>query len=396
MCTTALAGDQGAGDDFRTGQVDVYWPGDAGVLGIVAPSGMVDSGAAVTPQAWVRNFGARAATFPVTFRIGSMYSDIRSVTGLLPGDSSLVSFAPWSAVQRGTWAVGCTSALAGDTVRGNNGAAGSVLVRVLDACAWSMQSPSGTYEPGRAVAPVATWRNSGSAPAAFMAYAMLHDGSGARVYSESSWVASLDPGQQYQVTSFPACTLRTLGIWQLRCSTAMAGDVNPGNDVLFRGFSVAAFWREVKSMPRTPTSTDVKEGAWLAWMSADGNVYAAKGHATCDFYSFSPATGEWTVLPSVPYGSDGKTLRKGACGTADGGRYVYLAKGNNTLGFYRYDIADSTWLQLADILIGERKVKAGAGMAYVQAGDTGYVYLLKGYGCDLVRSAPPRLPLHSP
>lgn len=354
---------------------------DVGVLRIVAPAGTIDSGTPANPRAWVKNYGSGSASFPVTFRIGALYSDVQSVTALAAGDSVLINFAAWSSMRRGTWATACTTGLTGDSTPANNGAVGTVTVRVVDAAAFVVNSPVGTYAPGQVVTPSATWKNAGTEPATFWAYEMLRDPSGTWVYRESSLVAGLDPGQSVQVNTFPAITLRDLGGWEARCSTALTGDAVPGNDVIARGFLVATTWVEVASMPRPLSGKDIKDGAWLTYMRADEMVYAAKGNKTFDFYSYSPADGEWTIRPSVPFGTDGKALRKGSCAAADGVRYIYVAKGNSTLGFYRYDIVDTSWVQLPDVPAGRNKVKAGAGMAYA----AGYIYLLKGSNCEFDR-----------
>ena len=47
---------------------------DVGVTQIIAPTGIIDSGTVVTPQAGVKNFGTSSATFPVAFRIGTFYT----------------------------------------------------------------------------------------------------------------------------------------------------------------------------------------------------------------------------------------------------------------------------------------------------------------------------------
>jgi hypothetical protein len=354
---------------------------DVGVTQIVAPAGTIDSGAPVNPQAWVKNFGGAPASFPVTFRIGTLYSDVQSVAALPGGDSVMVNFAAWSSTKRGTWATACTTALVGDSTPANNGAVGTVTVRVVDASAFVINSPVGAYAPGQVVTPSATWKNLGTSAATFWAYEMLKDPTGTRVYKESSLVAGLDPGQVVQVNSFPACTLRTLGGWEARCSTALAGDVVPGNDAIVRGFTVGTEWVEVASMPLPLSGKDIKDGAWLTYMHADELVYAAKGNKTFDFYSYSPVSGAWTIRPSVPFGTDGKAVRKGSCAANDGVRYIYVAKGNNSLGFYRYDVVDTSWTQLPDVPAGRGKVKAGAGMAYA----AGFVYLLKGSRCEFVR-----------
>jgi hypothetical protein len=75
----------------------------------------------------------------------------------------------------------------------------------------------------------------------------------------------------------------------------------------------------------------------------------------------------------------------------DAGGAVYALKGNSTLEFWRYEPSDRSdesdgsdmsypWQQLADVPAGAKPVKEGSGLAAVQAGDTSFVYLLKGSG----------------
>jgi hypothetical protein len=140
-------------------------------------------------------------------------------------------------------------------------------------------------------------------------------------------------------------------------------------------------------MPGPPSYRPVKDGAWLAYDSGSGLVYAGKGNKSSDFYSYDIADNDWTSLCGIPLGLEAKLPRQGACGVADGSGYIYMAKGNNTLGFWRYDIATDSWLQLADVPAGgsHRMVKAGSGVVYVQIGDSGFVYLLKGPTCEFYR-----------
>ncbi|NPV14542.1 hypothetical protein HPY86_06390 [candidate division WOR-3 bacterium] len=68
-----------------TAWLRVHIPHDVGTLRIVAPVGVIDSGTAVTPQVWIKNYGHRSETFSARFRIGAVYD--RRVTGstLRPG-----------------------------------------------------------------------------------------------------------------------------------------------------------------------------------------------------------------------------------------------------------------------------------------------------------------------
>jgi hypothetical protein len=358
---------------------------DVGVLRIVAPADTVDTGTVVTPQAWVRNFGNRAATFPVTMGIGSGYSNTQTVTGLQPDDSSLVNFADWTAAPRGGLVVRCSTHLTGDQNTANDTLSGSVAVRVKDVGVVGINKPVGTYGPREIVTPAATVRNYGNVPAGFEVWMLLTDPTGALYYSDSTSIANLDPGNNVTVNTFRPCTLRLLGDWTAKCSTALSGDMHPANNVLAGGFKTRSQWVEMKSMPLPPSYRPVKDGAWLAYDAGSGLLYAGKGNKSSDFYSYDILDNDWTPLRAIPLGLEGKLPRRGACGVADGSRYVYLVKGNNTLGFWRYDIATDSWLQLANVPAGaHRKVKAGSAV-YVQVGDSGYIYLLKGPTCEFYR-----------
>jgi len=384
-CSTGLAGDIVPGNDTLSGTVTVRVPGDAGASRILAPTGAYDSGASATPQAVVWNYGGTARSFPVTFRIGSDYTDTQTVADLAPGESAIVSFADWTAAERGTFATGCTTALAGDTVPANDGVSDSVTVRVQDVGVYSISCPAGLCDPGQAINPAATVHNYGSTPSDCVVWMLITDPTGARCYEADVSVMNLAPNSNTLVDAFPPCTLKLLGDWSAKCSTDMAGDANPANNVLTSAFSTRSEWVEVKSIPAMPTRKPVKDGSWFAYDDATGLIYAGKGNKTSDFYSYNPVTDEWAPCSAIPLGYEGRQPRKGACGCSDGSRYLYMAKGNNTVGFWRYDVLGDAWTQLANVPVASNKVKAGASAVYVQTGDTGYVYLLKGKRTDFCR-----------
>jgi hypothetical protein len=126
-------------------------------------------------------------------------------------------------------------------------------------------------------------------------------------------------------------------------------------------------------------------GAWLA-CNGDGRVYACRGFRSFDFASYDPAGNSWTTLAPIGPGPSGKTPGKGSRGTAGGDR-IWTVKANNTREFWCYDVGTAAWTQLIDVPLGlsNKKVKSGADLAYVRQGDTGYVYLLKGYKSEFYR-----------
>ena len=360
---------------------------DVGVRMLVAPADTVDSGAVVTPQAWFRNFGSAAATFPATVCIGTGYTNTQTVTRLAPDDSVEVSFSDWTAAPCGVYTVRCSTHLTGDQNSGNDTLSGSFTVLVKkDVGVVGINKPVGTYGPREVVTPAATIRNYGGVPIGFEVWMLLTDPNGALYYSDSVNVVNLDPANNVLVSTFRPCTLRLLGDWTAKCSTALSGDAHPANNVLAVGFATRSQWVENKDMPLPPSNRPVKDGAWLAYDAASGRIYAGKGNKSSDFYSYSIPANDWAPLRPIPLGLEAKLPRYGACGVADGSRYIYTAKGNNSLGFWRYDIATDSWLQLANVPAGgHRKVRAGSAMAYVQIGDSGYVYLLKGPTTEFYR-----------
>ena len=384
-CSTALAGDIVPGNDFRTGTVTVRIPGDVGASRIVAPTGIYDSGASATPQAVVWNYGSTAISFPVFFRIGTVYADTQTVADLAPGDSAIVSFTDWTVSGHGKFATGCTTALFGDSVTANNGVSDSVMVRVRDVGVLGISCPAGLYGPGQVITPKAGVRNNGTSPADFVVWMLITDPTGAQCYEAGVNVTNLAPSSNTLVDAFPPCTLKLLGDWTAKCSTDMAGDANPANNVATSGFSTRSEWVEVASVPYSPSRKPVKDGAWFTYHAATGLIYAGKGNRTGDFYSYDPDADNWTQLTGIPFGPEAKQPRKGTCGCSDGSRYIYMAKGNSSFAFWRYDVTADAWTQLANVPVGSNKVKAGASAVYVQTSDTGYVYLLKGNHNDFCR-----------
>ncbi|MFO7638594.1 MAG: hypothetical protein R6X14_04730, partial [bacterium] len=105
------------------------------------------------------------------------------------------------------------------------------IIPYADAEVLSISQPSGTYQLGDYVTPVATWRNNSTLAASFEAWAKLVDPGGATVYAEKVDILGLEPGGSIQIGTFPSYQLNTAGNWVARCSTYLAGDEVPDNDV---------------------------------------------------------------------------------------------------------------------------------------------------------------------
>lgn len=103
---------------------------DIAVLEITQPTGTIDSGTVITPQAKVKNNSFNPETFSVSFRIGDFYNETQNKI-LAPGQIDTVNFPNWVATQIGTYSTKCTTQLAGDMNPNNDYATNSVTVQPL-------------------------------------------------------------------------------------------------------------------------------------------------------------------------------------------------------------------------------------------------------------------------
>jgi hypothetical protein len=118
--TTELPGDVNLANDTARCTVRVLGPyRDVRPLRILTPPSTVDSGATIVPTAWILNSGGISVEFPVLLAIGSSYADTQTVV-LGGGDSTLVSFAQWTASDVGLLIMRCSTMLANDSLAWNN------------------------------------------------------------------------------------------------------------------------------------------------------------------------------------------------------------------------------------------------------------------------------------
>ncbi len=126
---TMLDEDLNPYNDSSFGTIEVGWPiHDVGVMSILSPIGVIDSGTVVIPKAVVENFGTIQENFVTRFKIGNIYTDAVFLT-LGIGMIDTVEFTYWDAIQIGTHTVKCTTVLASDTIHINNLFTDSVHVR---------------------------------------------------------------------------------------------------------------------------------------------------------------------------------------------------------------------------------------------------------------------------
>lgn len=206
---------------------------NVGTLRIVDPVGTIDSGMVVTPRAWLKNYGHRNETFAARFKIGTGYDQQISGITLAPGETILMSFPDWHADRRGMVAVQCSTELTGDTNPANDRKVDTVFVRVRDAVAERILAPRGVVRLDSTVIPAAVVRNPGTEPVQF--WAIMRIGSD---YIQGV-PDSLAPGAVDTVW-FSTWRASQIGVYPVRCTVALVGDMNPFNDITFDSVVVTA------------------------------------------------------------------------------------------------------------------------------------------------------------
>jgi len=228
-CTAQLANDQVPANNLAQDSFTVITLAkDAGVMRVVAPSGIVDSGAVVAPQAMVRNFGTDTVSFPAVFTIAGGYSDTQQVTNLASLDSVLVTFADWTAGPLGTLVTRCSTALADDSNAANDARSDSVkvIIRTTDVGVVSIIAPADTVDSGSVVTPQAVVRNFGLVAQSFPVRMRIGTFGG---YTDTMQVTDLAAGDSVTVT-FADWTVPARGLTAARCSTMLTGDQVTAND----------------------------------------------------------------------------------------------------------------------------------------------------------------------
>jgi hypothetical protein len=202
---------------------------DAGVMRIVAPRGLVDSGVVIAPQAMVRNFGTDTISFPAIFTVGT-YVDTQQVTDLASLDSLLVTFDNWTAEPVGWLTTRCSTALEDDSNPNNDARSDSVhvIIRTTDVGAVSFTAPPDTVDSGTVV-PVKAWvRNFGLEMQSFPVRVRLGS-----LFSDTVQVDSLAAGESLEVT-FADYPVAVRGPQTVRCSTMLAGDQDVSNNLVWK------------------------------------------------------------------------------------------------------------------------------------------------------------------
>ncbi|MBM3323301.1 hypothetical protein FJY69_07480, partial [candidate division WOR-3 bacterium] len=223
-CSTMLASDAVRANDRVQDTVRVLPVAqqDVGVVEILAPVPVADSGRSVLPSAVVANYGTAVASFAVRLTIGSSYLD-EQIVSLAPQEMDTVTFRQWEAVGRGQRLVRCSTMMAGDSNPANDTLTRVARIRVRDVGAVRIIAPPGQVRNGEVVTPQAEVQNFGTEVESFDAVFRIQGG-----YADTVRVNGLAPNSWSRIRfrSWPAVT----GDYGISCSTRLSVDMRPDND----------------------------------------------------------------------------------------------------------------------------------------------------------------------
>jgi len=368
---------------------------DPGIVAIVAPTGVMDTGVAIAPSALLKNFGTISGTFTTWFFMDSagqrFYTD-QYIATLGAGETLTHGYLAWVKPHpTGSYAVRCSTWSALDVNPANN-TAGETFTLVIIPAAPVLTSPADgsvtTTNP-----PLFDWEPSDGA---IRYHIQVADNP---LFNSPALDDSTIAGNSYlPAGGLPVGTY----YWHVRATAgATWSEWAPA-----WSFSLTAppapVWTSMSPLPPGGKGKNVKDGGALAYAEgkADSNfVYAFKGNGTYEFYRYHTTGNTWLARESIPALnrlSKKKAVKKGSSlavvrrkmggSPPEWQTAVYATKGNNTLDFWQYDPNGGGWTQKTDVPTGTKNVKEGAGAVHVKIhypgpdADTNYVYFLKGSG----------------
>jgi hypothetical protein len=392
-CTTQLADDMIQAND-RQGWTIAVNIRDVAAVAIVAPSGAIPPGL-VTPQASFRNNGTIRDAIMLFYGINCTppYAESIALAGGIPlGVDTTISFPDWTAVP-GSYLARCSVYAVSDLVRANDAASAAFQCGRADVEVSSITAPTGGYDSTVDITPAAMCRNNGEVPANFDVYFII-DSVGGNVYNGHVALTGVAPGVAVPAVFTLWPKPHNITSYTTRCSTYMAGDGDPSNDVKTGSFTIQAHpvnppgWNALEPLPLGAKSKNVKDGGALAAGQEvtdidSGYVYAFKGNNRYEFYRYNTTDGHWIPRESIPaIGSTSKkkAVKKGSSLVMATNGKIYGTKGNGTLEWWMFDPAANHWTEKSRVPAGAKTLKEGTSTAAVQVGGVDYVYLLRGSG----------------
>jgi hypothetical protein len=408
---------------------------DVAVSTIYSPPAQVDTNTTQLVSASAVNYGTYSETFDVVFKIGDFYTDIRTLN-LDPGGSHFTMFNNWVVNQpRGTYVKQCSTQLSNDANHGNDKMNGTVSINVHDVGVRRIPVLSAPVDSGSPVAIKTTVANYGAFPESFSVHCLIGS-----AYSSTRNITALPAGDTTQVT-FDLWTPLNRGNNIVRCTTALANDENPSNNLCTDTVFVVV--RDIATQEILAPTISLMQRQWVtpkvrfenlgnqsasfpAWFKiTHGLISSYTDYLDTIIISLDPGAildaefSRWSTESLTTYRTEarcelpgdmnpandskegsfsisvytawfqktnylmgaGKKVKAGGALVSLPNGSIYSLKGNNTNEFFRYDIATESWVGVSPIPnspLKAKNVKAGGALCYGQSASGGYIFALKG------------------
>ncbi len=440
-CSVYLEGDQNVVNDVVRDKFEVdtmAYGHNVGVQAILVPTGTVDSGTVVVPQAVVVNTGLATETFTAYFALPG-YTGVANIVGLPPESSRTVQFTPWQVrTPRGSKSATVWTLLPSDQYSRDDTMIGSFEVGVTDVGVVSIVGPRGTLPADTSLYPECVVRNYGTAGASFDLEFRIG------TWADTVRVENLAAQASRNVTAGKAYTTKP-GVWLSVASTLLAGDRMPDNNTWADTFQVPGVPEHdvgvqeilapaggldtitrIAPLARIANYGRNSETWWTYFKVYDplrgviyneslritlpgqtslvfefpDTVFRQPGNFTSRCSTFLATDQNWTnntavrqfqvggsaswpkgwkEVRSVPPRTSGKPVGDGGCLAIDRYGTIYAVKGYKTCDFQAYSPLNNVWTPLESIVPNEgTQIKPpGKGACLVSDGDN-YLYLVKG------------------
>ena len=198
-----------------------------------------DTGDAVELRVVCVNCGGLEKTLPVRLHVfGQAGRDLQrsydywdSTMVTLDGCGYAVVMDTWRPTERGSYVVEFTSEWPGDVCPANDTARFTLVAGLLDVCPLHILAPRGSIDSGTVVVPRVSVLNAGCEAVDLTVRLTI----GLSYADEQPMTV---PVGDTQTVSFSPWTATEVGFQTARCSTMLAGDMSPGNDLLTQRFLV--------------------------------------------------------------------------------------------------------------------------------------------------------------
>ncbi|MEO0072603.1 MAG: T9SS type A sorting domain-containing protein [candidate division WOR-3 bacterium] len=214
--------------EYQTGSLPFFYTADVRIshdVGIASFTGIpsfADSNNIILPQATVKNYGVSSETFPIKLAIGNFYRD-SLIVSLNPNESLLINFRPCTLQARDYQSYLCKTYLTFDERRSNDSVVGQIFVRVRDVGVLEILAPTGQVNYGSYITPQARIKNYGNAREIFDVDFRIGDW-------QTSKRISLSAGFEFDFAFDSLWLAYPVGIFPVKCSTRLIGDMNNSND----------------------------------------------------------------------------------------------------------------------------------------------------------------------